>query len=560
MKTSNWQTFEVSKDETHHTLLEKPAYAQRFLHVLKFHSPGLAPVKDKDGAYHITPSGTPLYTKRYQRTFGYYCNRAAAVDERGWFHLHVDGSAVYEKRYGWCGNFQENLCTVRDLSGNYFHINLEGQPLYTQTYSYAGDFHDGVAVVQEMNGLHYHIDRAGNLIHPKGFLDLDTFHKGFARAKDEQGWFHLDRQGSPLYTDRYLMIEPFYNGYARVKTLEETLIIIDEKGEVTQTLYSKNRPLFHEVSQDLVSYWKLFTLEGAKNLHLFESLPGSLETLSHQTALDPCMLEKLLLALMEIGYTQKTQKGWQLTEKGTYLSPTPPDSLAQAHTLWMEEHFLAWKEMTTALKKKQPSFEQSFGMNWFDYIKHHPEKERLYHQALSHYAHFDYQDFGRLIDCTIHSSIADIGGSTGTLMNMLLTQYPHLKGSVLDRPSVLKTVSSRSRLTCMPLDFFETWPTCAFDGAILSRILHDWEDSKAIHILKEVRKVIEKNGRLYVIENLLDKTTGSGALLNLNMWIMTGGKERTLQEFQSLFSQGGFQLDKVIPLNKVSSIFVLCPL
>ncbi|MDJ0651989.1 MAG: methyltransferase [Simkaniaceae bacterium] len=560
----NWKQYNVSQDETHHIFKGNPAYPHRFLRVLKFHPPGIAPVKDLSGAYHISPNGAPLYSKRYYKTFGFYCDLAAVVDEEGWFHIFHDGLPMYKERYAWCGNFQEGCCAVRDVNGNYFHINMRGKALYSQIYAYAGDFHDGVAVVQEINGLHYHVDPHGLKIHSQGFLDLDTFHKGYARAKDASGWFHIDRQGNPLYLTRYTMVEPFYNGYARVEN-EEGLRVIDEKGGVIQELYSKNKSSlnkgsFHKVSKDLVSYWKLYTLEAATKLQIFASLPGTLETLVAKTLLKPSMLEKILLALLEIDYVEKIQNQWKLSEKGMFLTSKHPLSLTHAQGLWMAEHLEAWKEVATSLQQEQSSFEHLYRQNWFDFIKNNPEKEAFYHQVLSHYASNDYQAFGEVIDCTKHQLVADIGGSTGTLIKMLLKKYPHIEGAILDRPSVLEKCELQPRLTTISLDFFKKWPKCSFDGIILSRVLHDWEDRKALHILKEVRKITQNNGRLYIIENLLDKDSGRGALLNLNMWVMTGGKERTLEEFENLCSQAKFSLHAVFPLNTPSSILVFDPL
>ena len=48
-------------------------------------------------------------------------------------------------------------------------------------------------------------------------------------------------------------------------------------------------------------------------------------------------------------------------------------------------------------------------------------------------------------------------------------------------------------------------------------------------------------GDLYVLEMTLDETTGAGGLLDLNMLVMTGGRERTLREFQDLLAEAGFQ-------------------
>ena len=75
--TETWKAYEISPDATHHLHEGRPAYASRFNEVLKFHSPGLAPVVDASGAYHISSDGQSAYPSRYVRTFGFYEGRAA---------------------------------------------------------------------------------------------------------------------------------------------------------------------------------------------------------------------------------------------------------------------------------------------------------------------------------------------------------------------------------------------------------------------------------------------------------------------------------------------------
>jgi hypothetical protein len=204
---------------------------KRFIEVLKFHAPGLAPVKDETGAYHIDNNGNHLYSERYSRTFGFYCNRAAVVQEQQWFHINEKGERAYPRNYAWTGNFQENLCTVRNFSGNYFHIDLHGNRIYAENYLYAGDFKDGIACVKLQSGFFKHIDTKGNPINNKEFLDLGVFHKNFATAKDKDGWFHIDKGGIAVYSERYLAIEPFYNGFALVTQFDGSKVIINERGE-----------------------------------------------------------------------------------------------------------------------------------------------------------------------------------------------------------------------------------------------------------------------------------------------------------------------------------------
>ena len=226
-----WRQTRVAPDGTHHLLDDEPLYDRRFDRVLKYHAPGLAPVTDHEGAYHVDIEGGAAYSERYQRTFGFYEGRAAVDAGDEWFHILSDGSRLYEATYDWCGNYQNGRCTVRRRDGRYLHLSPEGRSVYDGTWAYAGDYRNGIAAVQRDDGLHTHIDREGQTIHDRWFDDLDIFHKGFARAKDVDGWHHIDRSGQPLYGRRFADVEPFYNGQARVKRFGGGLEVIGEDGE-----------------------------------------------------------------------------------------------------------------------------------------------------------------------------------------------------------------------------------------------------------------------------------------------------------------------------------------
>jgi hypothetical protein len=226
----NLKDIKVSLDNTHFIFDGKRIFEKEFLEVLKFHSPGLAPVIDQSGAYHIGMNGEAIYSERYTRTFGFYCNRATVVENEEWFHVNELGKRVYSQSFKWTGNYQENFCAVRDSNNNYFHIDLNGQKLYLESYIYAGDFKDGIACIKTANGFFRHIDANGNYQNEHSFLDLGIFHKNFATAKDKDGWHHINKKGKAIYNQRYLAIEPFYNGFALVTQFDNQKIIIDENG------------------------------------------------------------------------------------------------------------------------------------------------------------------------------------------------------------------------------------------------------------------------------------------------------------------------------------------
>ncbi len=231
-----WRDSRIASDGTHHVLGSEPLYAERFDDVLKFHDPGLAPVRRRGEAWHIRPDGSEAYRRRFGRTFGFYEGLAAVAGPDGWHHIRPDGEDLYASRYAWCGNYKGGRCTVRDHAGAYFHLSAEGAPAYDLRWRYAGDFRDGVAVVQADDGRSTHIGPDGELVHGDWFLDLDVFHKGFARARDHGGWTHVDTGGRPTYSRRFAAVEPFYNGQARVERFDGGLEVIDEAGETVLVL------------------------------------------------------------------------------------------------------------------------------------------------------------------------------------------------------------------------------------------------------------------------------------------------------------------------------------
>ena len=229
----NWKNIILNEFENRFYYNNQLVFEEcQFEAALKFHAPGLAPVKVDNKWFHINTDGKAIYEKRYKKAFGYYFNRAVVVEKDNWFHIDVFGKRINEQVYNWCGNFQENVCTVRDKNDNYFHLDLDGNRCYEENYSYAGDFKYGFACVMNKYQQFTHIDKKGQFLHQKWFLDLGVYHKGFATARDDNGWFHIDFDGNEIYPYRFAQIEPFYNGWAFATNLLGDKVIISENGNI----------------------------------------------------------------------------------------------------------------------------------------------------------------------------------------------------------------------------------------------------------------------------------------------------------------------------------------
>ena len=543
---------------THHVHGGLPAYGPRFHEVLKFHPPGLAPVTDGTGAYHITPDGLPAYRERYLRAFGFYEGKAAVHGEDGWRHILPDGRPLQEARFAWCGNYQDGRCAVRDGAGSYFHITADGAPAYPERYRYAGDFRDGIAVVQRTDGRHSHIDAVGNLPHGRWFQDLDVYHKGHARARDSGGWCHVDMRGEPLYRRRFHAVEPFYNGQARVERFDGALLVVDESGRTVLELRPPLRPTLPDLSGDLVGHWRTQTIRAGVELGVFEELPASAEELERSLGLAPSMGLRLLRGLAELDLAHRDDSGrFHATEKGAFLRRSHPMSLADAALHWGRETYEAWASVLHSLRSGSSAFTAQAGGSFFEWLKERPEKERGYQTAMASYARHDYNTLAHAVDLSGQSAMLDAGGGTGELAFALLRAYPQLTATVMDRADVARLAEPpedvAARCAFIAGDLFAQWPARS-EAVFLARVLHDWPDEEARRILLRAREAMSPGGRLYVVEMVLDERAPSGGLLDLHMLVTTGGRERTEQEFNSLLADAGFRLLEVTPSTPVASV------
>ena len=94
------------------------------------------------------------------------------------------------------------------------------------------------------------------------------------------------------------------------------------------------------------------------------------------------------------------------------------------------------------------------------------------------------------------------------------------------------------------------------DAYLLSYIIHDWDDERAVAILKQCRQAMRPGGKLLVLENVIPpgNTPSFGKLADLAMLVGPGGQERTEAEHRALFAAAGFTLTRVIPTRAPRSI------
>ena len=225
-------------------------------------------------------------------------------------------------------------------------------------------------------------------------------------------------------------------------------------------------------------------------------------------------------------------------------------------------HWLPWGRLSDAIKTGEPQAVATLGRSAWEYLAETPAEAAAFTDAMKSASLVFNRDAARLVDTQSVRVAVDIGGASGTLIHSLMEENPALQGVVFDLPHVVPTATEASRelglhdrCAVVAGDFFAT-PLPPADLFLLKLILHDWNDEACLAILNNCRRSISPGGRILVVEQLIDEigTPGFAPLLDLDMLVMLGGRERNLDEFKALFTAAGFRFSSATP---TSTPFVL---
>lgn len=527
----------------YHLLNEDPLYDIRFTDIEKFHYPGLAPATDQSGSYHINFDGVAIYEKRFDKTFGFYCNRAVVVDNGNYYHIDPEGKRIYHDSYDWIGNYQEGKC-VANKAGKFFHIDLEGNKIYQEEYDYVGDFKDDIAVIYK-NGQATHINVVGKKIHNKWYKKLGVYHKGYANAEDDSGWFHINIKGKAIYQHRYKIVEPFYNGYAKVETFSGTLGQIDLNGDIKHIIYQPDFiSQMHQISGEMVGFWNTYLLNAAAHIGILELLPDNIVSLTKKLEVNKNNLQRFLRSLWEINLISydKNKDIWQLTEKGQFFIDNP--FMIKAAKMWgrviAEEN---WLKIPKLLNQQNISSHLSFK----EKEKNANIKTDLYETLLG-YTNFDIAKFKEIIDIDKDQKILLFGVNSLALIDILKSQNIN-SISYHNDPEIPEQLIDKFNINIIEKDDSIE----QYNIAIFGRFLHHQDDNKVLSFFKNLRD--SNISRILLIETIIEEDNPVGGVVDINIMVETGGMLRSKNHWEYILNKvGNFSINNILPLTSYLSV------
>jgi O-methyltransferase domain/Dimerisation domain len=318
--------------------------------------------------------------------------------------------------------------------------------------------------------------------------------------------------------------------------------------------------------QMATGYWVSQAIYVAAKLGIADLLkdgPQSCVELAASTGSDAPSLFRMMRALSSVGiFSQHDRDRFALSPLAESLQTEVHGSLRAMVITIGEIHYQACGNLLHSVQTGFPAFNNVFGASLFNYLRQNGDAEDAFNQGMANvssmlaYAVLMAYNFAGI------SSIVDIGGGQGNLLEKILLFNPDIRGTVFDTASTIERAKRQlgnnawvRRCSYVTGDFFNSVPQGA-DAYLLCGVIHDWDDNHAITILRNCRRAMTKQSRLLLVDMIVPETASASfsKLLDLNMLVMNGGRERTHAEFCALLEAAAYKFTRIIPTMAPQSV------
>jgi hypothetical protein len=285
--------------------------------------------------------------------------------------------------------------------------------------------------------------------------------------------------------------------------------------------------------------------------------PQSSEQLARTVDADAGALHRVMRALTSLGVFADDGSGqYALTRISERLRSGQSGSMRDFFLAETDDvHRRSWDALVDAIRTGLPQPLAVLGASVFDYYSKHVEEGEQFGRAMQNVSAISASGVLANYDFSRARLIVDVAGGNGSFLRAILQQHQQTTGVVGDLPYMenqalasIELDGLQNRCRFEACDIFKAVPSGG-DIYLLRFILHDWNDAESRRILQTIRTAIPLAGRVLTVEMLVPETNEPGfvQLMDINMLVMTGGRERTAAEYRDLYAAAGFQLVRTIP-------------
>jgi SAM-dependent methyltransferase len=311
----------------------------------------------------------------------------------------------------------------------------------------------------------------------------------------------------------------------------------------------------------------------AVELELPQALAGgplSADELTARCGANRRQLARLMRVLTAFGvFTRADDERYELSPIGSTLVAEQEDGHSVAGMALFAgspQLLQARGALTESVRTGASAFRCAHGTDLADAMQRDPELARLWERWAGYSAGVDAQA-GPVLESYDFSGarhVVDVGGRYGGLLAEILRTVPEATGIVFDLPDAeegarahLRACGLEERARVVAGSFFDSVPDGG-DLYVVSNVLADWDDERAVELLRTCRAAMASGSRLLVIESMFPEPVLEAAgtsLLDLWMMVHSGGM-RTVDEVSELLRTAGLEVRAVIPTRSSAATLV----
>jgi hypothetical protein len=296
----------------------------------------------------------------------------------------------------------------------------------------------------------------------------------------------------------------------------------------------------------------------AADLELADHLqtPLSLQQLAVTVNVSAHALQRLLRCLIENGiFAYNDDKLICNNARSLFLCKDHPQTIRPFILHDDPTRWNAIGNLGYSIKTGAASFDALYDADYFSYLKTNLVLSERFDQAMTIISQQEDDRIAQMINFS--GIVADIGGGKGQLLQHIAKHNGSITQLILfDLQQVHDNIASQNAPMMHVAGSFFDPITIKADTFILKRILHDWNDEKALLILCNVAATMNTENELYIIDAVIDQCQDKKLIFDIDLRLLSifGGQERTRAEFETLCEAAGLEITEIRELTSISHI------
>lgn len=283
--------------------------------------------------------------------------------------------------------------------------------------------------------------------------------------------------------------------------------------------------------------------------------PLHIDELAARCNAKPVPLGQVMRALAGFGVFSRDPAGrYRLTEAARPLLHDAPFSITSYAKVFGGQLYAAAGRMLEQVCDGTTGFVRAHGQPIWDHYRSDLHAADVFDTFMSDATDLHVDSITAAYEFSRHRRVVDVGAGRASLLTGVLRTAPNLTGVWFDRPEVLPAARQAieqaglaDRCTLETGNMLERVPAGA-DLYLIKHVLHDWADEPAGRILASIASALPPDGRLIIIEAVLDDRDdrdGLAKLRDLEQMFWTGGRVRSRSEFATLLATTGLEIEAV---------------